>query len=51
MPTDQIDRLDGLAVTPGMPAEVFIFSGTSRTTLDYLLEPISESLFRGSRQG
>ena len=51
VPTDQIDRLDGLAVTPGMPAEVFIFSGTSRTTLDYLLEPISESLFRGSRQG
>jgi HlyD family type I secretion membrane fusion protein len=51
VPADQIDRLDGLAVTPGMPAEVFIFSGSSRTTMDYLLEPISESLFRGSRQG
>ncbi|WP_300528100.1 HlyD family type I secretion periplasmic adaptor subunit [Maricaulis sp.] len=51
VPSDQIDRLEGLAVTPGMPAEVFIFSGSSRTTLDYLLEPISESLFRGSRQG
>ncbi|MBO6796502.1 HlyD family type I secretion periplasmic adaptor subunit [Maricaulis sp.] len=51
VPSDQIDRLDGLSLTPGMPAQVFIFSGTRRTTLDYLLEPISESLFRGARRG
>lgn len=51
VPPDQIDRLDGLALTPGMPAQVFIFSGSRRTTLDYLLEPISESLFRGARRG
>ena len=51
VPSDQIDRLEGLALTPGMPAQVFIFSGTRRTTLDYLLEPISESLFRGARRG
>ena len=51
VPSDQINRLDGLALTPGMPAQVFIFSGTRRTTLDYLLEPISESLFRGARRG
>jgi len=51
VPSDQVDRLEGLALTPGMPAQVFIFSGTRRTTLDYLLEPISESLFRGARRG
>jgi len=48
---DELAKLEGLNVTPGMPAEVFIFSGASRTTLDYLLEPISESLFRGARTG
>lgn len=36
-------------IVPGMPVEVFIFSGTSRTTLDYLLEPLLASLFRGLR--
>jgi hypothetical protein len=40
----------GLDVIPGMPVEVFIFSGTSRTTLDYIFEPIGESLFRGARR-
>lgn len=51
IPVDEVGKLDGLGVTPGMPAEVFIFSGNSRTTLDYLLEPITESLFRGARTG
>lgn len=36
-------------IVPGMPVEVFIFSGASRTTLDYLLEPLLASLFRGLR--
>jgi len=51
IPADQAARLGELDVIPGMPVEVFIFSGSSRTTLDYLLEPISESLFRGARTG
>lgn len=51
IPADEAARLDALDINPGMPAEVFIFSGSSRTTLDYLLEPISESLFRGARTG
>ncbi|MEL6259222.1 MAG: HlyD family type I secretion periplasmic adaptor subunit, partial [Pseudomonadota bacterium] len=38
-----------LEIVPGMPVEVFIFSGKSRTTLDYLFEPIAASLFRGLR--
>lgn len=36
-------------IVPGMPVEVFIFSGNSRTTLDYLFEPVLASLFRGLR--
>ncbi|OLF81329.1 hypothetical protein AWH62_01260 [Maricaulis sp. W15] len=51
IPAEQAARLGELDVIPGMPVEVFIFSGSSRTTLDYLLEPISESLFRGARTG
>jgi HlyD family type I secretion membrane fusion protein len=51
IPESELTKLQDLAVIPGMPVEVFIFSGNSRTTLDYLLEPISESLFRGARSG
>ncbi len=51
IPVEEAARLGDLDVIPGMPVEVFIFSGTSRTTLDYFFEPISESLFRGARTG
>ena len=51
IPGDEAARLGELDVIPGMPVEVFIFSGSSRTTLDYFFEPISESLFRGARTG
>ena len=40
-----------LEITPGMPVDVFIFSGKSRTTLDYLFEPIASSVFKGLREG
>ncbi len=36
-------------VTPGMPVQVFIFSGKSRTTLDYLLAPVRDSLYKAVR--
>jgi HlyD family type I secretion membrane fusion protein len=42
-------RLGEVSLTPGMPVEAFVFSGSSRTLLDYILQPISESLFRGVR--
>lgn len=51
IPGEEAARLGELDVIPGMPVEVFIFSGSSRTTLDYFFEPISESLFRGARTG
>ncbi|MEL6686377.1 MAG: HlyD family type I secretion periplasmic adaptor subunit [Pseudomonadota bacterium] len=36
-------------ITPGMPVQVFIFSGKSRTTLDYLLAPVRDSLYTAVR--
>ena len=36
-----------LEIIPGMPVDVFIFSGNSRTTFDYLFEPIGTSIRRG----
>lgn len=49
VPTD--GSASGLEITPGMPVDVFIFSGKSRTTLDYLFEPIASSVFKGLREG
>ena len=43
------DGLDNIVLQPGMPVEVMIVSG-ARTTLDYLLEPITASLRRGIAQ-
>ena len=51
VPAAELARLGDREIIPGMPVEVFIFSGRSRTTLDYLFEPIGESLFRGARSG
>lgn len=41
--------LDGLALVPGMPAEVMIVTG-ARTPLDYLLKPIVDSVGRALRE-
>lgn len=41
----------GVEAIPGMPVDAFIFSGRSRTLLDYLFTPIVESMFRGLRAG
>ena len=49
VPADEIARTSDIDIIPGMPVDVFIFSGNSRTLLDYLFEPLRESLFRGLR--
>lgn len=49
VPGEQIERISTLDITPGMPVDVFIYSGRSRTFLDYVLQPLGESLFRGLR--
>jgi len=49
VPASEIAKTTGVDVIPGMPVDAFIYSGKSRTMLDYLLEPLGESLFRGLR--
>lgn len=49
VPDEELARLNGLEALPGMPIDVFIYSGRRRTLLDYVLEPLGESLFRGLR--
>jgi HlyD family secretion protein len=45
LPDDERRRLGGLQLVPGMPAEVFMQTGT-RTMLNYLLKPITEQMNR-----
>lgn len=42
---ESLEDLEGLELVPGMPAEVFITTG-SRTFLQYLLKPLSNSIAR-----
>lgn len=49
IPEEELARAGNIELMPGMPMSAFIFAGTRRTTLEYLFEPISESLFRGLR--
>jgi HlyD family secretion protein len=42
---DERRRLAGLQLVPGMPAEVFMQTG-SRTMMSYLLKPITDQLQR-----
>ena len=49
VPASQMSRVENVEVIPGMPVDVFIYSGRSRTMFDYLFEPIRESMFRGLR--
>lgn len=47
--TDEIERLGSERLTPGMPAEVMIATG-SRTAADYLIQPIVESMNKAWRE-
>jgi HlyD family secretion protein/epimerase transport system membrane fusion protein len=50
VPTEELDKLGPNAkVTPGMPAEVLIMTG-DRTVLQYLVQPILDSLRRTFRE-
>ena len=46
----ELDKLDGLQLVPGMPAETFVQTG-SRTVLSYLLKPLSDGVARALREG
>lgn len=49
--TDALAPSDAIEIVPGMPVDAFIYSGHSRTTLDYLFAPVMESVFKGLRTG
>lgn len=49
VPQSEIDRLGGLRLLPGMPAEV-ILRTTERTALDYLVRPMGELLTRAFKE-
>ena len=50
VPKSEIARTDGLDILPGIPVDVFIFSGNSRTLMDYIFEPLRSSLYKGLRR-
>ncbi|MDE2377964.1 HlyD family type I secretion periplasmic adaptor subunit [Bradyrhizobium sp.] len=45
LPDEERRRLGGLQLVPGMPAEIFMQTG-SRTMMSYLLQPITEQMHR-----
>ncbi len=47
--TESLEELGNLTLLPGMPAEVFIATG-SRTLMQYLFKPFSNALARGLRE-
>jgi hypothetical protein len=50
IPPSELARVENANVLPGMPVDTFIYSGKSRTLLQYIMEPLSDSLFRGLRE-
>lgn len=49
LPKEEVQRLKGLTLTPGMPAEVF-FRTTERTILSYLVKPLTDQIERAFRE-
>ncbi|MEO1475845.1 MAG: hypothetical protein AAFS13_05635, partial [Pseudomonadota bacterium] len=47
IPDAALSEASDLDIIPGMPVDVFIFSGKSRTLADYLFEPIASSITKG----
>jgi HlyD family type I secretion membrane fusion protein len=46
---DELAKLEGVRLSPGMPIEVFIRTG-ERSLLDYIVQPIGDSLRRAFRE-
>jgi HlyD family secretion protein len=49
MSAEEIDRLGGVRLTPGMPVEAFIQTG-ERTLMSYLMKPLHDQLMRSFRE-
>ena len=48
LPPEELARLDGMKLVPGMPLEVFIKTG-DRTVLSYLVKPLTDQVARSFR--
>ena len=49
VPDDEVSRLEGLKLIPGMPVDAFIESGR-RTVISYLVRPLSDQIARAFRE-
>jgi HlyD family secretion protein len=49
VPDNEVSRLEGLKLIPGMPVDAFIESGR-RTVISYLVRPISDQIARAFRE-
>ena len=49
IPEDELNKLEGKALIPGMPVEAFIQAG-SRTALSYLVKPFEDQVARAFRE-
>jgi HlyD family secretion protein len=49
MPADEIARLKGLRLVPGMPVEVFIKTD-QRTVMSYLVKPLHDQIMKAFRE-
>ena len=47
--TSEIDPGDRIVIIPGMPVDAFIASGRSRTFMSMMVDPITETIERGSQ--
>ena len=46
---ENLNPADNIVIIPGMPVDAFIASGRSRTLMSYMLEPVTETIRRGSQ--
>jgi HlyD family secretion protein len=49
MAADELARLGGVTLVPGMPVEVFVKTG-DRKVLSYLVKPLSDQINRAFRE-
>src|SRR5262249_23698446 len=49
LPPDQVKRLGGFRLLPGMPADAYVHT-QGRTPLEYLIEPLREQMGRAFRE-
>lgn len=49
IPPEQVEKLEGLALIPGMPVEVYVQTG-DRSPMAYLVKPLSDYFTRAFRE-